>query len=136
MAKIVKFTQEQLNGISNRLQSLPQKDDSKNKTEAIKTLAKDIDHALKQGYSLNEICGFLKEGGLNITVTTLKAYLQKTTARKNKTQRDIPGSIKKEAQSSDTNEDSVESTTREEGKTEHVSPPSDGFIVRPDIEDL
>jgi arginine repressor len=55
-----------------------------NKQDAIKVLAKEIAALQKRGYTLDQIAETLRGEGLDITTPTLKSYLQRIKAGKNK----------------------------------------------------
>lgn len=54
------------------------------KQEAIRELKRDIKAMQKRGYTLDDIAKFLTDGGMQITTPTLKSYLQRTKAEKQK----------------------------------------------------
>lgn len=54
------------------------------KQEAIRELKRDIEAMQKRGYTLEDIAKFLTDGGMQITTPTLKSYLQRTKADKQK----------------------------------------------------
>lgn len=54
------------------------------KQDAIRELKRDIEAMQRRGYSIEAIAQFLSDGGLPITTPTLKSYLQRVKAPKQK----------------------------------------------------
>lgn len=77
MARISRVTAEQLEKAQKKIQELPIKDTSKTTRDAIAILTKDIQSALKRGYTLEDISSLLKDAGILITTSTLKNYMGK-----------------------------------------------------------
>lgn len=77
MARTSRVTNEQLEKARKKLVELPIKDNSKTTRETITTLSKDIQSALKKGYTLDDISRLLKDAGINVSGSTLKSYMCK-----------------------------------------------------------
>jgi hypothetical protein len=72
MAKNAQITLEQISAVKKRLQKLPVKNAGKNREQAMELLAKDFQKAIKKGYTLKDIQGFLAEEGLTVPAYLLK----------------------------------------------------------------
>ena len=84
------YSNEKLEAISAKLKTMPvieKKKQEHNKQDAIKVLAKEIAALQKRGYTLDQIAETLRGEGLDITTPTLKSYLQRIKAGKNKDQK-------------------------------------------------
>lgn len=71
---------EALRGRMNELPEIDDKERPVSKQEAVSLLANDIRGLQKKGYSLEKIATILADGGLEITVHTLKSYLTRARA--------------------------------------------------------
>ena len=89
MARTSRVTAEQLEKAQKKIQELPVKDTSKTTRDAIAVLTKDIQAALKKGYTLEDIRNILKDMGIPITTSTLKNYMGKKD-KKEKIDHDKP----------------------------------------------
>ncbi|MEI6420586.1 MAG: protein mobC [Lentisphaerota bacterium] len=81
------YNNEKLEAIAAKLKTMPvieKKKQEHNKQDAIKVLAKEIAALQKRGYTLDQIAETLRGEGLDITTPTLKSYLQRIKAGKNK----------------------------------------------------
>ena len=81
------YSNEKLGAIAAKLKTMPvieKKKQEHNKQDAIKVLAKEIAALQKRGYTLDQIAETLRGEGLDITTPTLKSYLQRIKAGKNK----------------------------------------------------
>ena len=78
------YTKSQIEEFSRKLKELPalEKITLINKVEAIKALKPEILSMQKKGYTIEKISEALTSFGLEITTPTLKAYLQKSSAKK------------------------------------------------------
>lgn len=81
MARTSRVSAEQLENARKKLLDLPVKDTSKTTKETIVTLSRDIQNALKKGYSLEEISNLLKDVGISVTKSTLKSYMANTSSK-------------------------------------------------------
>ena len=72
MAKDTAITSEQIAAVKKRLRSLPVKNTGKNKEKAMELLATDFQKAMKKGYTLKDIQGFLAEEGIAVPAYLLK----------------------------------------------------------------
>ena len=100
MAKDTVITPEQIAAVKKRLRKLPVKNASKNREKAMELLATDFQKAIRKGYTLKDIQGFLAEEGLTIPAYLLKrqkAHEWKIPTR-NTTTRDVTGDVKFPAQ--------------------------------------
>jgi methionine synthase II (cobalamin-independent) len=81
------YSNEKLEAIAAKLKTMPvieKKKQEHSKQDAIKVLAKEIAALQKRGYTLDQIAETLRGEGLDITTPTLKSYLQRIKAGKNK----------------------------------------------------
>ena len=81
------YSNEKLEAIAAKLKIMPvieKKKQEHNKQDSIKVLAKEIAALQKRGYTLDQIAETLRGEGLDITTPTLKSYLQRIKAGKNK----------------------------------------------------
>lgn len=75
-------TKEQIDGIKEKLMNMPDAHgDNISKQAAIARLAKEINVLKKRGYGIDAIAQELTEAGLQISVPTLKCYLQRAKPR-------------------------------------------------------
>ena len=81
------YTNEKLAAIAAKLKTMPVIEKKKQEQDAIKVLAKEIAALQKRGYTLDQIAETLRGEGLDITTPTLKSYLQRIKAGKNKDQK-------------------------------------------------
>ena len=83
------YTKSQIEEFSRKLKELPavEKITLVNKLEAIKELKPEILEMQKKGYTIEKISKALTSFGLEITTPTLKAYMQKASAKKSKKKR-------------------------------------------------
>lgn len=63
-------------------ESQPVKKQQLSKLEAVKMLAGEIKELQKRGYTLEQVCEFLREGGIDISTPTLRNYLQRAKEKK------------------------------------------------------
>ena len=84
------YTKSQIEEFSRKLKELPavEKITLVNKLEAIKELKPEILEMQKKGYTIEKISKALTSFGLEITTPTLKAYMQKASAKKSKKNKD------------------------------------------------
>ena len=85
------YSNEKLGAIAAKLKTMPvieKKKQEHSKQDAIKMLAKEIAALQKRGYTLDQIAETLRGEGLDITTPTLKSYLQRIKAGKNKGQKE------------------------------------------------
>jgi len=81
------YTNEKLEAIAAKLKNMPvieKKKQEHSKQDAVKLLSKEIALLQKRGYTLDQIAETLRGEGLDITTPTLKSYLQRIKAGKNK----------------------------------------------------
>lgn len=74
MAKAIKIQPEQIASAKRILQELPAKESGKTRQEAAKQLAKDVQSALKKGYTFKDISEVLKADGIPLSAAMIKAY--------------------------------------------------------------
>lgn len=76
------ITKEQIDGIKAKLINMPDSQgDNISKQTAIARLAKEINALKKRGYGIKAIAQELTKAGLQISVPTLKCYLQRAKPR-------------------------------------------------------
>ena len=95
------YSNEKLGAIAAKLKTMPvieKKKQEHSKQDAVKVLAKEIASLQKRGYTLDQIAETLRGEGLDITTPTLKSYLQRIKAGKNKGQKEPSNEPKKEIQ--------------------------------------
>ena len=95
------YSNEKLGAIAAKLKTMPvieKKNQEHSKQDAVKVLAKEIAALQKRGYTLDQIAETLRGEGLDITTPTLKSYLQRIKAGKNKGQKEPNNEPKKEIQ--------------------------------------
>jgi exopolysaccharide biosynthesis protein len=72
MAKVTNITAAQITAVKKRLRSLPMNSTGTNRENALELLTSDFQKAIKKGYTLKDIQGFLAEEGINIPAYLLK----------------------------------------------------------------
>ena len=82
MSKAVRFGPEQVAAARKLLQELPVKEKDKSKQELAAHLGRDIQAALKKGYSAKDLSELLKENGLGLSASLIKAHADVRTAHK------------------------------------------------------
>lgn len=82
MPKAVRFGPEQVAAARKLLQELPVKEKDKSKQELAMHLGRDIKAALKKGYSVKDLSELLKENGLGLSASLIKAHTDGRTAHK------------------------------------------------------
>ena len=95
------YSNEKLGAIAAKLKTMPvieKKKQEHSKQDAVKVLAKEIAALQKRGYTLDQIAETLRGEGLDITTPTLKSYLQRIKAAKNKGQKEPKKEPQKEQQ--------------------------------------
>ena len=95
------YSNEKLGEIAAKLKTMPaieKKKQEHSKQDAVKVLAKEITALQKRGYTLDQIAETLRGEGLDITTPTLKSYLQRIKAGKNKGQKEPNNELKEETQ--------------------------------------
>ena len=95
------YSNEKLGAIAAKLKTMPaieKKKQEHSKQDAVKVLAKEITALQKRGYTLDQISETLRGEGLDITTPTLKSYLQRIKAGKNKGHKESNNEPKKEIQ--------------------------------------
>ena len=80
------YTKSQIEEFARKLKELPavEKITLINKVDAVKALKPEILAMEKKGYTIEKISEALTSFGLEITTPTLKAYMQKASAKKSK----------------------------------------------------
>jgi hypothetical protein len=125
------YSNEKLEAIAAKLKTMPvieKKKQEHSKQDAIKVLAKEIAVLQKRGYTLDQIAETLRGEGLDITTPTLKSYLQRIKAGKNK---DSKTAHKTESQNTIT---PVNKKAEETGQPSKESKAS--FTPKPDSDDI
>ncbi|CAA9892575.1 Protein MobC [Candidatus Methylobacter favarea] len=95
------YSNEQLEAIAAKLKTMPvieKKKQEHSKQDAVKVLSKEIALLQKRGYTLDQIAETLRGEGLDITTPTLKSYLQRIKAGKNKGLKEPDNVQKKDTQ--------------------------------------
>lgn len=91
-----KYTIGMIDEVAARLLALPPADEAKrqiNKQEAVERLAKPIATLCERGYSVEDVLGYLRADGVEISKETLTSYLQRGKPRKKKkTSQPVPTS--------------------------------------------
>lgn len=77
MAKVRRYTIEQVEAARKKLRSLPVKEAGKTRTEVATFLESDIKQAVRRGYTLRDIRDLLAEVGVTVPLTRLKALFEK-----------------------------------------------------------
>lgn len=132
------YTNEKIEAIVAKLKTMPvieKKKQEHNKQDAIKLLSKEIATLQKRGYTLDQIAETLRGEGLDITTPTLKSYLQRIKAGKNKEQKEPKNEPKKDTQKEQQNritpEDKKQADTYKPDKSSKAS-----FTPKPDSDDI
>lgn len=135
------YTNEKLEAIAAKLKNMPvieKKKQEHSKQDAVKLLSKEIALLQKRGYTLDQIAETLRGEGLDITTPTLKSYLQRIKAGKNKEQKEpkseLKENTKKEQQNRITPEDKKQDDTHQLDKSDQSSKAS--FTPKPDSDDI
>ena len=128
------YSNEKLGAIAAKLKTMPaieKKKQEHSKQDAVKVLAKEIAALQKRGYTLDQIAETLRGEGLDITTPTLKSYLQRIKAGKNKGHKEP----KKETQKEQKNRMTPENKKPED--TDKSEPSSKvAFTPKPDNDDI
>ena len=125
------YTNEKLEAIAAKLKTMPvieKKKQEHSKQDAIKLLSKEIAALQKRGYTLDQIAETLRGEGLEITTPTLKSYLQRIKAGKNK---DSKSEQKTELQNTVTQVSKKAEETGQQSKESKAS-----FTPKPDSDDI
>ena len=132
------YSNEKLVAISAKLKTMPaieKKKQEHSKQDAVKVLAKEITALQKRGYTLDQIAETLRGEGLDITTPTIKSYLQRIKAGKNKGQKEPNNEHKKEIQKEQQNRITPENKkTAGTDKSEQSAKVS--LIPKPDSDDI
>jgi hypothetical protein len=132
------YSNEKLGAIAAKLKTMPaieKKKQEHSKQDAVKVLAKEIAALQKRGYTLDQIAETLRGEGLDITTPTLKSYLQRIKAGKNKGQKEPNNEPKKEAQKEQQNQMTPANKKPDDtGKSEPSAKVS--FTPKPDSDDI
>ncbi len=84
MARAKRILPEQIESARKMLQALPAKETGKSKEEAAASLAREIQAALKKGYSLKELSGLVKKEGVGISASVMKSTVGETEHKRQK----------------------------------------------------
>ncbi len=125
------YTNEKLEAIAAKLKNMPvieKKKQEHSKQDAVKLLSKEIALLQKRGYTLDQIAETLRGEGLDITTPTLKSYLQRIKAGKNK---DSKMAHKTESQKTVTPVNKQATETGQKSKESKAS-----FTPKPDSDDI
>lgn len=128
------YSNEKLGAIAAKLKTMPvieKKKQEHSKQDAIKVLAKEIASLQKRGYTLDQIAETLKGEGLDITTPTLKSYLQRIKAGKNKGQKEPQKETQKEQKNKMTPENKKPADTDKSEPSSKVS-----LTPKPDSDDI
>ena len=132
------YSNEKLGAIAAKLKTMPvieKKKQEHSKQDAVKVLAKEIAALQKRGYTLDQIAETLRGEGLDITTPTLKSYLQRIKAGKNKVEKEPNNEPKKEIQKEQQNRMTPENKkladTDKSGPSAKVS-----LTPKPDSDDI
>ena len=132
------YSNEKLGVIAAKLKTMPVIDKKKqeySKQDAVKVLAKEIAALQKRGYTLDQIAETLRGEGLDITTPTLKSYLQRIKAGKNKGQKEPNNELKKETQKEQKNRMTPEN--KKPADTDKSEPSAKvSFTPKPDSDDI
>ena len=131
------YSNEKLGAIAAKLKTMPvieKKKQEHSKQDAVKVLAKEIAALQKRGYTLDQIAETLRGEGLDITTPTLKSYLQRIKAAKNKGQKEPNNEPKKKTQK----EQSMMTPENKKPADTDKSKPSAkvSFTPKPDSDDI
>ncbi len=125
------YTNEKLEAIAAKLKNMPvieKKKQEHSKQDAVKLLSKEIALLQKRGYTLDQIAETLRGEGLDITTPTLKSYLQRIKAGKNK---DSKTAHKTESKKTVTPVNKQAAETGQQSKESEAS-----FTPKPDSDDI
>ena len=128
------YSNEKLGAIAAKLKTMPvieKKKQEHSKQDAVKVLAKEISALQKRGYTLDQIAETLRGEGLDITTPTLKSYLQRIKAAKNKGQKEPKKEPQKEQQNPMTPANKKPADTDKSEPSSKVS-----FTPKPDSDDI
>lgn len=132
------YSNEKLGAIAAKLKTMPVIDKKKqehSKQDAVKVLSKEIAALQKRGYTQDQIAETLRGEGLDITTPTLKSYLQRIKAGKNKGQKEPNNEPKKETQKKQQNRMTPEN--KKPADTDKSEPSSKvSFTPKPDSDDI
>lgn len=132
------YSNEKLGAIAAKLKTMPvieKKKQEHSKQDAVKVLAKEIAALQKRGYTLDQIAETLRGEGLDITTPTLKSYLQRIKAGKNKGQKEPNNEPKKETQKEQKNRMTPENKKPED--TDKSEPSAKVSLTpKPDSDDI
>jgi len=128
------YSNEKLGAIAAKLKTMPvieKKKQEHSKQDAVKVLAKEIAALQKRGYTLDQIAETLRGEGLDITTPTLKSYLQRIKAAKNKGQKEPKKETQKEQKNRMTPENKKPEDTDKSEPSAKVS-----LTPKPDSDDI
>ena len=132
------YSNEKLGAIAAKLKTMPvieKKKQEHSKQDAVKVLAKEIAALQKRGYTLDQIAETLRGEGLDITTPTLKSYLQRIKAGKNKGQKEPNNEPKKEPQKEQKNR--MTPANKKPADTDKSEPSSKVSLTpKPDSDDI
>lgn len=132
------YSNEKLGAIAAKLKTMPvieKKKQEHSKQDAVKVLSKEIAALQKRGYTLDQIAETLRGEGLDITTPTLKSYLQRIKAGKNKGQKEPNNEPKKETQKEQKNR--MTPGNKKPADTDKSEPSSKvSFTPKPDSDDI
>ena len=132
------YSNEKLGAIAAKLKTMPAIEKMKqehSKQDAVKVLAKEITALQKRGYTLDQIAETLRGEGLDITTPTLKSYLQRIKAGKDKGQKGPNNEPKKEIQKEQKNRMTPEN--KKLADTDQPGPSAKAsFTPKPDSDDI
>jgi len=132
------YSNEKLGAIAAKLKTMPvieKKKQEHSKQDAVKVLSKEIAALQKRGYTLDQIAETLRGEGLDITTPTLKSYLQRIKAGKNKGQKEHNNEPKKETQKEQKNR--MTPANKKPADTDKSEPSSKvSFTPKPDSDDI
>ena len=77
MAKVRRYTPEQIEAARKKLRNLPVKEAGKTRAEVAEILINDISRAVRQGYTLRDIRDLLADAGVSVPLTKLEALFGK-----------------------------------------------------------
>jgi IS30 family transposase len=127
------YTLSKVQEIARKAKELQPKPDEKrelNKAEVIKTLAVEIDDLLKRGFSMEDVKQFLNGEGVDISSSTLKAYVY---AQRSKS----AGKAKKRKKTTVADASKPKAQTAvKPPSTQSKAPRKGTFEVKPDTDDI
>lgn len=91
MATAQRYTMEQIEAARKKLRSMPAKTVGKTRGEVAELLANDIRKAVRHGYALHDIRELLKEAGVTVPLTKLKALFDEASDLELTRERDCAG---------------------------------------------